>query len=73
MARGPLLDLRDQSIIHACEVLEAAAEELRDLWSTAFERADFAEVTRLVEASHAVHRAVIALHAEELIAASRVE
>jgi hypothetical protein len=31
------------------------------LWSSTLERGDFEEVTRIVEASHAVHRAVVAV------------
>jgi hypothetical protein len=41
--------------------LDAAAGELAGLWSSAFERGDFDEISRLVEASQAVHCAVIAL------------
>jgi hypothetical protein len=47
--------------------LEGVADDLRTLWSAATERREFAEVTRLVEASHAVHRAVIALRSEPVI------
>jgi hypothetical protein len=36
------------------------------LWSSTLERGDFEEVTRLVEASHAVHCAVVALSPDSL-------
>jgi hypothetical protein len=41
--------------------LETLARALRALWSSTLERGDFEEVTRVVEASHAVHRAVVAV------------
>jgi hypothetical protein len=41
--------------------LETLAGALRALWSSTLERGDFEEVTRIVEASHAVHRAVVAV------------
>jgi hypothetical protein len=41
--------------------LETLARALRALWSSTLERGDFEEVTRIVEASHAVHRAVVAV------------
>lgn len=41
--------------------LETLARALRELWSSTLERGDFEEVTRIVEASHAVHRAVVAV------------
>jgi hypothetical protein len=40
--------------------LETLARALRALWSSTLERGDFEEVTRIAEASHAVHRAVVA-------------
>jgi hypothetical protein len=40
--------------------LETLARALRALWSSTLQRGDFEEVTRIVEASHAVHRAVVA-------------
>jgi hypothetical protein len=46
--------------------LETLARALRALWSSTFERGDFDEITRLVEASHAVHRAVVALSPDSL-------
>ena len=48
--------------------LDILTSELRRLWSSALEQGDFDEVTRLVEASHAVHRAAIALKTEGVIA-----
>ncbi len=48
--------------------LDAVADDLRDMWSAAVTEREFDEVTRLVEASHAVHRAVVALRADHLIA-----
>jgi hypothetical protein len=41
--------------------LETLAHALRASWSSTLERGDFEEVTRIVEASHAVHRAVVAV------------
>jgi len=52
-------DIRDE--------LEALACALRALWSSTLERGDFEEVTRLVEASHAVHCAVVALSPDSLV------
>jgi len=52
-------DIRDE--------LEALACALRALWSSTLERGDFEEVTRLVEASHAVHGAVVALSPDSLV------
>jgi len=46
--------------------LETLARALRALWSSTLERGDFEEVTRLVEASHAVHCAVVALSPDSL-------
>lgn len=54
--RMPALDV---SRIQAS--LDRLFAELRTLWSSALEQGDFEEITRLVEASHAVHRAGIAL------------
>jgi hypothetical protein len=47
--------------------LDIVAADLRDLWTAALSRADFSEVTRLVEVSHAVHRAIVCLGGEQLI------
>jgi hypothetical protein len=41
--------------------LETLAGALRAVWSSTLERGDFDEITQLVEASHAVHCAVVAL------------
>ena len=49
--------------------LEVLASDLRVLWSSALGHGDFDEITRVIEASHAVHRAVIALRADTLIPA----
>ena len=54
------IELRGGSVSGAHSCLESAAADLRDLWVAAIDRADFAEVARLVEASHAVHRALVA-------------
>jgi hypothetical protein len=64
----PDIDLRGGSVSGARSCLESVAADLRGLWAAAIERSDFTEVARLVEASHAVHRAVIALGAEPVIA-----
>jgi hypothetical protein len=48
-------------------VLELLATELRHLWATALQGGNVAQVTRLVEASHAVHRAEVALTPDSLV------
>ena len=63
MQDQPDIDLRGGSVSGARSSLESVAADLRGLWAAAIDRADFAEVARLVEASHAVHRALIALDA----------
>lgn len=57
------IDLRQGGTgIDAVEAtLDTVASDLRSLWSSALERGDFDEVTRLIEVSHAVHVAIIAL------------
>lgn len=45
--------------------LEAAAEDLRGQWATALRTGDFRAVDRIVEASHAVQRALVALQADD--------
>lgn len=45
--------------------LEAAAEDLRGQWAAALRTGDFRAVDRLVEASHAVQRALVALQADD--------
>ena len=47
--------------------LDRVADDLHALWTDALALGDFAEVTRLVEASHAVHRAVVALRSDNVI------
>jgi hypothetical protein len=66
------IDLREAptDIDDVAATLDAVAGELRALWSVAITRSDFNEVTRLVDASHAVHRAVLALRADNVIGAS---
>jgi hypothetical protein len=63
------LDLRRRalSLGEAGSALEALASDLRALWTSALKRGDFNEITRLVEASHAIHRAAIALRTDSLI------
>lgn len=41
--------------------LDAVDRELRAMWSDAFVKSDFDEITTLVAASQAVHRAAVAL------------
>ncbi len=60
--RTPALD-----VSHIQASLDRLSAELRTLWSSALEQGDFQEITRFVEASHAVHRAVIALESDTLI------
>ena len=54
-----------------CADLDTLGAELQVMWRSALEGGDFEEVTRLVEASHAVYRAVIALSPES-VTVSRV-
>jgi hypothetical protein len=49
--------------------LDTLADKLRGLWSSALERGDFDEISRLVDASHAIHRAAVALSAERAVLA----
>jgi hypothetical protein len=49
--------------------LDAVAGDLRALWSVAIARSDCREITRLVDASHAEHRAVVALRTDNVISA----
>jgi hypothetical protein len=51
--------------------LETVANALARLWSSALDRGDFDEITRLVEASHAVHLAVVSLTADRDIPSGR--
>jgi hypothetical protein len=64
--KEPSLDTPDQRtraarIGHVSASLDALAADLRCLWASALEGGDFDEVTRLAEATQAVHCAVIAL------------
>ena len=63
MTRRMSIDLRDERVAmdEVRATLHALASDLRTLWSAALDRGEFGEVTRLVEVSHAVHVAVIAL------------
>jgi len=47
--------------------LDKLASDLRSRWSSAVEHGDFHETARLVVASHAVHRAAIALRPDSLL------
>jgi hypothetical protein len=49
--------------------LDAVAVDLRRLWTSALAHGETSEVTRLVEAGHAVHDAIVALTADGFIAA----
>ena len=59
--------VRDMGDVRAA--LEELASDLRSLWSLALGRGDFDEITRVVEANHAVHLAVIALRVDTVIPA----
>jgi hypothetical protein len=41
--------------------LQAVADDIDALWPEALERGDLDHITRVVDASHAVHRALLAL------------
>lgn len=45
--------------------LDALSSQINVLWSSALARQDFDEVTRIVEASHAIHRAALALEIDD--------
>jgi hypothetical protein len=61
------IDLRPRPNLEEIEAtLGAVAADLRALWTATLDNGDFYEVDRLVEASHAVHRAVVALNAGAL-------
>lgn len=45
--------------------LDALSSQINALWSSALARQDFDEVTRIVEASHAIHRAALALEIDD--------
>jgi hypothetical protein len=69
----PVMDLSPPTVaIDAIDAIGASldtlAADLRALCSAALESGDFNEVTRLVEASHAVHRAALALDTDAVIA-----
>jgi hypothetical protein len=49
--------------------LDAVGSDLRELCASALQRGDFGEVTQIVEAAHAVHRAALALTTDTSIAA----
>lgn len=49
--------------------LDALASDIRSLWTSALARGDPSEVSRLVEAGHAVLDALAVLRADRLIAA----
>jgi hypothetical protein len=57
------LDHLDDVEVH----LEAAAAELRAQWATALLTGDFSTIDRIAEASHAVHRALVALQTDGLV------
>jgi hypothetical protein len=59
-----VLDLSDVG-----RALDTIAMALRSRWASALEHGDFEEVTRIVEASHAVHRAAVALTGDTLLPA----
>ena len=48
-------------------ILDALARDLRAMWSDALADGDFATIARLVEASHAIHRAAAALTEESFV------
>lgn len=62
---GPGPPAIDLSEVRA--TLDQLASDLRSLWSSAVEHGDFHETARLVVASHAVHRAAIALRPDSLL------
>ena len=70
LSRSSVVDLRPPTVATSDigTVLDAVASALRSLWASALERGDFDEITRLVEAAHAVHRATLALSKDSVIA-----
>jgi hypothetical protein len=65
-----MIDLGEPTVNDLRATLEGVASDLRRLWSAEIERADFDLLSRLVEASHAVHRALLALGSGSLITPS---
>ena len=53
--------------------LDSLASDLRVLWAAALERGDVHEASRLVDASHAVHRASLAMKLDSRLIAQRSE
>ncbi len=49
--------------------LEAAAQELQAQWAAALVTGDFSTIDRIVEASYAVQRALVALQTDNLVPA----
>lgn len=48
-------------------VLDAVAADLSDTWSHAIADGDFVTLNRIIEASHAVHRALVALSEDTVV------
>jgi hypothetical protein len=69
--RPVTLDLRTRAadVEHVGAALDALAADLRRLWAAALADGDFDEITRLAEASQAVHSAVIALRPDDVLIA----
>lgn len=60
------IDLRtDVELVEIIVALDALSSQINALWSSALARQDFDEVTRIVEASHAIHRAALALEIDD--------
>lgn len=52
---------RSPGVAEICAELDTLAGRLCGMWSSAMGQGDFDEVTRVVEATHAVQRAIVAL------------
>lgn len=55
----------DVELAEIIVALDALSSQINALWSSALARQDFDEVTRIVEASHAIHRAALALEIDD--------
>lgn len=51
---------------HVLELLDEAARDVQDLWTSALAEGDFDRVTALSDAGQALHRALLALRYERV-------
>lgn len=62
------IDLREGvDLTQITMALDALSSQINALWSSALAQGDFDDVTRIVEAGHAIHRAALALKADDTL------